>query len=68
MYVQRGIKRVNDAGQASYGEADVATYCPGLPHCTPERRAEEEITDRQQGPRGRGDGKWQWERKGGRDG
>lgn len=54
MYVQRGIKRVNGAGQASYGEADVATYCPGLPHCTPERRTEEETTDRRQGPWGRG--------------
>lgn len=34
--VRRGIKRVNGMGQASYGEADVGTYCPGLPHCTPE--------------------------------
>lgn len=34
--VWRGIKRVNGMGQASYGEADVGTYCPGLPHCTPE--------------------------------
>lgn len=47
MYVQHGIKRVNGAGQASYGEADVATYCPGLPHCTPERRTEEETTERE---------------------
>ena len=31
------INRVNGAGQASYGEADVGTYCPGLPQCTPER-------------------------------
>lgn len=30
------IKRVNSVGQASYGEADVGTYCPGLSHCTPE--------------------------------
>lgn len=47
VYVRHGIKRVNGVGQASYGEADVATYCPGLPHCTPERWTEE-TTDRQQ--------------------
>lgn len=42
--VRRGIKRVNGVGQASYGEADVGTYCPGLPHCTPERRTGEQQT------------------------
>lgn len=52
MYVRCGIKRVNGAGQASYGEADVATYCPGLPHCTPESRTEEETTDRRGGRAG----------------
>lgn len=40
--VQRGIKRVNGVGQASYGEADVGTYCPGLPNCTPERWTDEQ--------------------------
>lgn len=42
--VRRGIKRVNGVGQASYGEADVGTYCPGLPHCTPERWMDEQQT------------------------
>lgn len=46
--VRGGIKRVDGVGQASYGEADVGTYCPGLPHCTPERR-----TDKQRAEGGR---------------
>lgn len=41
MCTQCGVKRVSGAGQASYGEADVGTYCPGLPHCTPERWTDE---------------------------
>lgn len=51
VYVRCGIKRVSGVGQASYGEADVGTYCPGLPHCTPERRTDEQQTA------GRGEGK-----------
>lgn len=39
-------------GQASYGEADVGTYCPGLQHCIPER-----WTDAQQTGRGREEGR-----------
>lgn len=41
-----GIKRVNGAGQASYGEADVGTYCPGLQRCTLERWTDVQQTDR----------------------
>lgn len=52
VHVCCGIKRVNGAGQASYGEADVGTYCPGLQHCTPER-----WTDEQQTGRGREEGR-----------
>lgn len=48
VHVCCGIKRVNGVGQASYGEADVGTYCPGLQHCTPER-----WTDKQQTGGGR---------------
>lgn len=44
MCVRCGIKRVSGMGQASYGEADVGTYCPGLPHCTPERWTYEQRT------------------------
>lgn len=53
VYVRRGIKRVNGAGQASYGEADVATYCPGLPHCTPERWTNEQQTGNEREGRGK---------------
>lgn len=31
------MKGVNGAGQESYGETDVGTYCTGLLHCTPKR-------------------------------
>lgn len=41
-------------GQASYGEADVGTYCPGLPHCTPERWTDEQRMGRRRGREGKG--------------
>lgn len=41
------IKRVNGVGHASYGEADVGTYCPGLQHCTPEIWTDEQQTERE---------------------
>lgn len=54
-----GIKRVNDVVLASYGEADVGTYCPGLPHRTPERWMDGQRTDggregRERGKKSRG--------------
>lgn len=44
-----GIKRVNGAGQASYGEADVRTYCPGLLLYTGESERERRTHKQQAG-------------------
>lgn len=57
VYVRCGIKRVSGVGQASYGEADVGTYCPGLPHCTPERWTDEQQTAGRGEEKGRKRGK-----------